>query len=186
MATIILDAGHGPNTAGKRSPDGKLVEFRFNSEVAELLRHYLLLEGVDVFYSHENSRDVPLSERASIANRLDADAFVSIHANAFGNGWNEAQGIETYMYPQVSKRTAALANLIHSSMISACGRKDRGVKTANFAVLRETKMPAVLVECGFMTNREEASLLLSRAYRVQCARAIGFGILSWLYHEKIV
>lgn len=185
MATIILDAGHGPDTPGKRSPDGKLVEYRFNSDVAEQVRHYLQLEGVDAFYSHENSRDVPLSERAAIANRLDGDAFVSIHANAFGSHWNEVQGIETYMYPYASKQTAALTELIHSSIISACGRKDRGVKTANFAVLRETKMPAVLVECGFMTNREEAGLLFSRAYRVQCARAIGFGILSWLYHEKI-
>ena len=122
----------------------------------------------------------------SIANRLDVDAFVSIHANAYGNDWNEAHGIETYMYPTANKRTAALAELIHSSMISACGRKDRGVKTADFAVLRETKMPAVLVECGFMTNREEAGLLLSNTYRVQCARAIGFGILNWLYHGKII
>ena len=186
MATIILDAGHGPLTPGKRSPDGRLLEFQFNADVAERVRHYLLLEDVDVFYSHENSRDVPLSERAAIANRLDGDAFVSIHANAFGSDWNKAQGIETYMYPYASKKTAALTELIHSSMISACGRKDRGVKTANFAVLRETKMPAVLVECGFMTNREEAGLLLSGAYRVQCARAISFGILSWLYHEGII
>ncbi|MCM3745327.1 N-acetylmuramoyl-L-alanine amidase [Sporosarcina luteola] len=186
MATIILDAGHGPLTPGKRSPDGKLLEFHFNVELAERIRHYLLLEGVDVFYSHENSRDVPLTERAAIANKLDADAFVSLHANAFGNGWNETQGIETYMYPQASKRTAALAEQVHRSLIAACGRKDRGVKTANFSVLRETRMPAALVECGFMTNREEAGLLLSSAYRVQCARAIGFGILNWLYHEKII
>lgn len=185
MATIILDAGHGPNTPGKRSPDSRLLEFHFNSEVAELLRHYLLLEGVDVFCTHENGRDAPLAERTTLANRLDGDAFVSIHANAYGNDWNEVQGIEMYMYPQTSKQTALLAELIHRSMISVCERKDRGVKTANFAVLRETKMPAVLVECGFMTNREEAGLLLSRSYRVQCARAMCFGILSWLYHVKI-
>jgi len=184
MALIILDAGHGPNTAGKRSPDGKLLEFHFNSTVAEILKHCLLLEGVGVIYSHENGRDVPLQERTAIANRLNADAFISIHANAYGNNWNDAQGIETYIYPHASKRTAALSELIHSSMILACGRKDRGVKTANFAVLRDTKMPAVLVECGFMTNREEAALLLSKAYRVQCARAISFGILNWLYREK--
>lgn len=185
MATIILDAAHGPNTPGKRSPDGRLLEFHFSSEVAELLKHYLLLEGIDVFCTHENGRDVPLSERASLANRLNADAFVSIHANAYGTGWNEANGIETYKYPQTGKQTTLLAELIHRSMLSACERKDRGVKTANFAVLRETKMPAVLVECGFMTNREELGLLLSKAYRVQCARAMCFGILSWLYRRKI-
>jgi N-acetylmuramoyl-L-alanine amidase len=186
MTLIIIDAGHGPNTAGKRSPDGKLREFHFNSAVAEILKHCLLLEGVDVIYSHENGRDVPLQDRISIANRLNADAFVSIHANAYGTNWNDAQGIETYMYPQASKRTTALTELIHNSLILACGRKNRGVKSANFAVLRDTKMPAVLVECGFMTNREEAALLLSKAYRVQCARAISFGILNWLYRGEII
>lgn len=186
MALLILDAGHGPNTSGKRSPDGKLLEFRFNSAVAQIVKHCLMLEGVNVIYSHENGRDVPLPERTSIANRLNADAFVSIHANAYGSNWNDAHGIETYMYPQASKRTAILAEQIHSSLILACGRKDRGVKTANFAVLRDTKMPAVLVECGFMTNREEAALLLSKAYRVQCARAISFGILNWLFREKLI
>ncbi|MCG7345566.1 N-acetylmuramoyl-L-alanine amidase [Sporosarcina sp. ACRSL] len=181
MATMIIDAGHGPKTPGKRSPDGALLEFQFNCAVAELLKLYLQQEGIDVFFSHEYGRDVPLWERTAIANRLNADAFVSIHANAYGNNWNEAHGIETFTYPQVGKQTSRLAEQIHHSLVAACGRRDRGIKTANFAVLRETKMPAVLVECGFMTNREEANLLLSNTYRVQCARAISFGVLNWLY-----
>ena len=184
MAKILLDAGHGPATPGKRSPDGKLLEFSFNSAVAEMIKQTLHSEGVEVVLSHSPNRDVPLAERTSLANKLNVDAFVSIHANAFGNGWNDAQGIETYIYPKASKQSEALAAVVHTSLISACRRKDRGVKTANFAVLRDTKMPAILVECGFMTNREEADLLLQNGYRKQCARAIAFGILAWLYHGK--
>lgn len=184
MAKILLDAGHGPATPGKRSPDGKLLEFSFNSAVVGMVHHYLLSEGVEVVFSHSTNRDVPLTERTTLANKLNVDAFVSIHANAFGNEWNAAQGIETYIYPKASKQSEALADVIHTSLIAACRRKDRGIKTANFAVLRDTKMPAILVECGFMTNREEADLLLQKAYRQQCARAIAFGILAWLSHGK--
>lgn len=184
MTNILIDAGHGPNTPGKRSPDGLLREFDFNSAVARLTKHYLLLEGIEVQFVHDSVKDVPLLERITFANKQKVDAYVSIHANAFGNGWNEAQGIETYIYPSAGKNTAALASLLHNSLLLACNRKDRGVKKANFAVLRETTMPAVLIECGFMTNQEEAKLLLTKSFRVQCARAIAFGILTWLYRGK--
>ncbi|MBY0222782.1 N-acetylmuramoyl-L-alanine amidase [Sporosarcina newyorkensis] len=181
MTLIILDAGHGPNTPGKRSPDGKLREFQFNSAVAALVGDRLSREGIKVRYVHEASRDVPLNERTALANRLRADAYVSIHANAHGNGWSEAHGIETYIYPQASKSSSVLASLVQKNIITACQRTDRGVKKANFAVLRDTQMPAILVECGFMSNRTEALLLQSKAYQLQCARAITFGILCWVY-----
>jgi len=77
-----------------------------------------------------------------------------------------------------------LASLTQDALIVACERADRGVKKANYAVLRETRMPAVLIECGFMTNREEAALLMSNAYRVQCARAIAFALSTWIYLGK--
>lgn len=183
MTIIVLDAGHGPDTPGKRSPDGRLKEFEFNAATARLAGEMLAREGVTVHYVHQAARDVPLNERTAAANRLRAHAYVSIHANAYGNGWNAAQGIETYMYPQASKSSGVLADQVQRAMVSACNRADRGVKKADFAVLRDTKMPAILVECGFMTNREEASLLLSHAYRMQCARAIAFGVLCWIYRK---
>lgn len=181
MTIIVLDAGHGPDTPGKRSPDGKLREFQFNSATARLAGEMLAREGATVHYVHKAVRDVPLNERTAEANRLRADAYVSIHANAYGSGWNSAQGVETYLYPQASKSSGVLADKVQRAMIAACGRTDRGVKKADFAVLRDTRMPAILVECGFMTNREEAALLQSRAYQMQCARAIAFGVLCWMY-----
>jgi N-acetylmuramoyl-L-alanine amidase len=180
----MIDAGHGPETAGKRSPDGLLREFSFNSAIADLVKHYLIEEGFTVIFAHNALEDVPLPVRTKLANSLNVDAFVSIHANAFGSDWNSTNGIETFVYPTASKESMTLASLTQDALIVACNRANRGVKKANYAVLRETRMPAVLIECGFMTNREEAALLMSNAYRGQCARAIAFALSTWIYLGK--
>ncbi|MED4017012.1 N-acetylmuramoyl-L-alanine amidase [Sutcliffiella cohnii] len=181
---IVLDAGHGYSTAGKRTPDG-MREYEFNRVVANYARTELLkYQDVQVLFTHSDDRDVPLSERCRAANNWKAELFVSIHANAFGNGgWaDSAHGIETYIHPVTNSNTPKIAKAIHDSLIKATGRRDRGVKTANFQVLRETDMSAVLAECGFMTNREEAALLKTSAYRKKCALAIVDGIVS---HYKL-
>ncbi|HSI68120.1 MAG TPA: N-acetylmuramoyl-L-alanine amidase [Planococcus sp. (in: firmicutes)] len=173
---IIIDAGHGPNTPGKRSPDGKLREFQFNSAVAQEVKKRLVLDGHTVIFSHQEDRDVPLLERTRLANRMGADLFLSIHANAFGNAFNSANGIETFTYYKSSGESNRLAAFVQNALVLSTGRKNRGIKHADFAVLRDTAMPAILIECGFMTNREEAQLLKSSSYRRDCARAIVFGI----------
>jgi N-acetylmuramoyl-L-alanine amidase len=178
---IVIDAGHSFSTPGKRSPDGSLREYQFNSAVARYAADRLFTgyEGVDIMLTHDDSRDVPLKERTDRANAWKADLFVSIHANAYGDGgWNDAKGIETYVYTTRPAAALRLAEAVHRNLIRATGRPDRGVKTANFHVLRETKMTAILVECGFMTNREEAELLKSDAYRRKCAEAIVTGIVE--------
>ena len=185
MMKIMIDAGHGPDTAGKQSPDGLLREFSFNNAVANLLQHYLTDEGLTVFLAHDERKDVSLTERTNFANRMKVDAFISIHANAYGTNWNQANGIETYTYLTASKESLALASLVQRSLLTACNRPDRGVKKANFAVLRDTKMPAILIECGFMTNQQEAALLLQKAYRQQCAKAIAFAVTAWIYRGKV-
>ena len=176
---IVIDAGHGPDTPGKRSPDESLREYQFNSAVARYVADELLhgYEDVEILLTHDDSRDVSLRERTDRANAWKADVFVSIHANAYGaGGWNDAKGIETFVYTTRPAAAVKLAEAVHRNLIRMTGRPDRGVKTANFHVLRETKMPAILVECGFMTNREEAALLKTDAYRRKCAEAIVAGI----------
>ncbi|WP_436373595.1 N-acetylmuramoyl-L-alanine amidase [Cytobacillus sp. BC1816] len=170
---IILDAGHGFSTSGKRSPNG-MREYEFNRAVAELAKEMLeSYQNTVVSFAHSDIRDVPLAERTALANKQNADCYLSIHANAFGTGgWNSAGGIETYVYPSKPREALALAQKIQRNLISSTGLRDRGVKTADFQVLRETKMTAVLVECGFMTNKEEASLLRTPLYRKRCAQAI--------------
>lgn len=173
---IMIDAGHGPDTPGKRSPDGRLREFHFNSAVAEEVKKRLLMDGHSVFFSHQNDLDVPLHERTALANRLKVDLFVSIHANAMGHLYNSANGLETFTYSRPQATTKELAAKVQSSLLLVTGRKDRGVKQGDFAVLRDTHMPAILVECGFMTHKQEVELLKSAAYRKRCALGICFGI----------
>lgn len=177
---IVIDAGHGPNTPGKRSPDGTLREYQFNSVVARYVADELLhgYEGVEILLTHADDRDVPLKERTDKANNWKADLFVSIHANASGNDWNSAQGIETYVYTTRPPAAVKLASAVQRHLIRATGRPDRGVKAENLHVLRETKMTAILVECGFMTNRQEVELLKSDEYRRKCAAAIVQGIVE--------
>jgi N-acetylmuramoyl-L-alanine amidase len=170
---IVLDAGHGYQTPGKRTPDG-MREYEFNRAVAShaksLLDNY---GGITVFFAHSDTGDIPLSQRTGQANNRKANVYISIHANAVGNGsWNEACGIETFVYVTKPKESLSLAEKIQRNLTAMTGLADRGVKTANFHVLRETKCPAVLVECGFMTNRHESSLLHSDEYRKLCATAI--------------
>ncbi|WP_391116953.1 N-acetylmuramoyl-L-alanine amidase [Psychrobacillus sp. L3] len=176
---IMLDAGHGPETPGKRTPDGKMREFEFNQVVVQLMKMELQKCGVIVLLSHLGTSDVPLIERTTLANKLGVNAFISIHANAFGSSWNDVSGIETFTYTKPSSHSKILSKLIQDSMCSTTKRTNRGVKRANFAVLRDTKMPAVLVECGFMTNRAEAALLQSASYRNLCSNAMAHAILSW-------
>lgn len=177
---IVLDAGHGPNTLGKRSPDGTLREYVFNSDVArkaaDLLAAY---EGVETLLTFEDGRDVSLAERTNRANAWKADLFVSIHANASGDRWSLAQGIETYIYTKASAASQRLANIVQQRIVAVTGLLNRGVKKENFHVLRETRMPAILVECGFMTHRQEIELLKSNEYRQRCAKAIVQGIVQY-------
>lgn len=179
---IAIDAGHGPETLGKRCPDGSMREFEFNQAVAEGVKDQLLrYPDVDVLFTHDSSRDVPLKERTTQANRWGADVFVSIHANAVGNGgWDSAGGIETYVYPTRPAAAVELAEQIQQALVQATGLQNRGVKHADFHVLRETTMTAVLIECGFMTNPREAALLKGNEYRQTCAEAIASALATVL------
>ncbi|WP_340701617.1 N-acetylmuramoyl-L-alanine amidase [Brevibacillus borstelensis] len=184
---FVIEGGHGPDTPGKRTPDGSMREFHFNSAVARYVRDGLMqYEGVEVLFTHADDRDVPLKERTDKANAWKADAFVSIHANAFGNNWNEANGIETFVYTSRPAAAVKLAEAVQRAIIRATGRRDRGVKAGDLHVLRESNMTAILVECGFMTNREEAELLKSDEYRRKCAAAIAQAIAEVYGLKKAV
>ncbi|APH03639.1 N-acetylmuramoyl-L-alanine amidase [Bacillus weihaiensis] len=181
---ILIDAGHGPNTPGKRSVDG-MKEYEFNSAVAKEVKTNLLqYEGISVLFSHSDKKDVPLQERVALANSEKVDCFLSIHANAYGNGsnWTEAEGIETFIYVTKPHEAYLLATSVQRELVRQTNRKNRGVKQANFYVLKETSMTAILCECGFMTNKEEAALLRSASYRKKCAKAISDAIAS---HYKL-
>ncbi|WLR41664.1 N-acetylmuramoyl-L-alanine amidase [Bacillus carboniphilus] len=181
MIKIVLDAGHGMHTPGKRVPDGTMREWEFNSKVVQKtirkLKEYqdVMILRVD---DHTGEKDIPLVERTNKANSFAANCYVSVHANAYGRGFTNPSGIETYIYPSRPKEALSLASLVQKNLVHETGRRNRGVKAANFHVLRETKMTAILCECGFMTNKEESQLLKSDQYRQKCADAIAQGIAS--------
>ncbi|MGM0843844.1 MAG: N-acetylmuramoyl-L-alanine amidase [Bacillota bacterium] len=173
---IIIDAGHGYSTPGKRSPSG-MREYEFNRAAALAARETLLFyEKTEVYFTHSDKEDVSLKRRTNYANRMKGDVFISIHANAFGNGWNDANGVETYVHATKPAAALSLATSIQTRLTASTGLVNRGVKAADFHVLRETEMTAVLVECGFMTNRKEADLLKTSSFRAACGQAIALAL----------
>ncbi|MGM7683743.1 N-acetylmuramoyl-L-alanine amidase [Cytobacillus sp. Hm23] len=185
---VVLDAGHGYHTPGKRTPDNSMREWEFNSAVAKYAKELLLnYKDIEVRFTHDSSgrEDVTLTNRTSYANNWDADVFVSIHANAAGHGgYNDVTGIETFVYVTNPKNARILAETVQKQLVTLTGRKNRGVKTANYTVLRQTMMDAILCECEFMTNKEAASLLKDDAYRQLCAKAIVKGLVEHYQLEK--
>jgi len=131
--------------------------------------------------TRENDRFIPLTGRAEIANTLNADIFVSIHANSHPR--ISVNGTETYAHWDASKENWALAWYVQSEMIKRIGLSDKGLKAANFSVLRNTEMPAILVESGFLSNPTEERLLKSDSFQQKVAEGIVAGI-SRYYQEK--
>ena len=155
MASVTLDFGHGgkdPGGTGNGLKEKDIV-LKVGLEVGKILERH----NVKVVYTRKTDVFVELSERASIANKANTDIFVSIHANAFSNA--NAKGLETYNYTG-SKKGRALASDIHTQLVKdKLYTANRGLKTANFAVIKHTKMPAVLIELGFITNKDDVKIL---------------------------
>jgi N-acetylmuramoyl-L-alanine amidase len=178
MPTVCLDYGHGKSTAGKRSPDGTLLEYEFNRDVGRRLKAILERHNVKVIETVEDDTDLALSSRCGVANFYECDYFVSIHANAHKEEWTTASGWEIYVIAK-GGQAEELAKRIHKYS-KELGLKDRGIKVANFQVLRDTEMPAVLIEHGFYTNKEECEKLKSDDFRQKCAECDAKGILEQL------
>ncbi|MCC5832643.1 MAG: N-acetylmuramoyl-L-alanine amidase [Chlamydiales bacterium] len=185
METIVIDAGHGGKDGGSISQRDSYEEKELTLETAHMIRTHLNQLGYKTVMTRTQDTYVPLSKRAEIANSLNADLFVSIHYNYSPN--NEAQGIEVYYYkeeknPASSRivKSKALGSLVLKKVITNTGADSRGVKEANFAVIRETKMPAILVEAGFLSNPKERERVRDPKYQRLIARAIAQGIDQYL------
>ncbi|NEO27459.1 MAG: N-acetylmuramoyl-L-alanine amidase [Kamptonema sp. SIO4C4] len=170
---VTIDPGHGgrdPGAIGLGGLREKDVILPISQEVARILER----NGVTAMLTRADDRFISLRGRTEMANRAGADLFVSIHANAVGGGRSNVNGAETFYY----STGYDLAQDIQSSIIRNTGMNNRGVKRARFYVLRNTAMPAVLVEVGFVTGRTDAARLASPAFRSQMAEAIAAGILN--------
>jgi N-acetylmuramoyl-L-alanine amidase len=174
---IALDPGHGGRDPGAVGIGGLRetdIVLEVGLRVAELLQQH----GAEVLLTRTDEREIGLEPRVLVANRANADLFVSIHANAISMSRPDVNGVETYFYSSVAAEN--LATYLQESMLEATNMNSRGVKEARFYVLRRTTMPAALVEVGFVTGATDAPLLADSAFRDIIAQAITRGILQYV------
>lgn len=199
LMSVCLDPGHGGKDPGNE--EGRRREKDFTLQLARALGEVLGEAGLQVVLTRSGDTFVPLPDRTETARRRDADLFVSLHFNAALSEKDQVHGVEVYcLTPAGAESTNArgesddtaacagnrfdeknmlLAFQIQKALVRELPVEDRGVKHARFAVLRNARIPAVLVEAGFMSHPQESRRIFDAQYRRELARAIAHGILSY-------
>lgn len=200
MPKVAIDAGHASNTSGKRTPSG-YREHWFNVMVANYIDIGLRERGfqtLKVGWNDSNSKDdseVSLGERQRQIKNANCDISISIHANASGDGktYNSVQGVETFIHSNSSYigDSKNLANCVHSYLIQGTKQTNRGIKSNEFAMCNCKNMgvkSAILIECAFMTNSYEESLIKSESFCKECAEEIIHGICDYfkIPYKKLI
>ena len=177
MKRVMLDAGHGGHDPGAKKyiveKDTALKLALYTGEA--LAKGY---EGIEVLYTRKTDKFISLTDRAAMANRADVDYFVSFHHNGGGG-----TGFESYIHPAAGARTVAYQNTVHAEImafLSKQGVRDRGKKRADYAVLRETVMSAILLENLFVDHSADATKLKDDKFLRGLAAAIARGIAKAL------
>lgn len=170
--TIMIDAGHGGKDPGAIAATG-LREKDVNLDVTKRLASLLRSKGATVLLTRDTDDFIALDDRAELANRARPDLFISIHADAAETA--DARGFTAYISRNASNASFKAADAIVSQMQST-GLENRGVRKANFVVVHKTACPAVLVELGFLSNRDEAQLLADEGFRQQLALSLADGV----------
>ena len=168
--TIVVDAGHGGHDRGG-VPYQRIGEKGMTLDVSQRLKRVLEARGYRVIMTRNSDVFVPLGTRVAIANAHRGSTFVSVHFNSSRRAG--ANGVETYYYRSDS---ASLAASIHRNVVAGAPTENRGIRRRGFYVLRRTRVPSVLVECGFLTNPEEGRLAQNPSYRQALAERIARGI----------
>jgi len=170
--TVVIDAGHGGYDRGG-IPGQRVSEKDMTLDVARRLKSVLAASGYRVVMTRDSDVFVPLGTRCAIANSNRDAIFVSVHFNSATR--RGASGIETYFY---NRDSLSLASAIHHYVAGGAPSSNRGVRRRGYYVLRRTNMPAVLVECGFLTNPIEAGYAQNASYRQKLAEEIAAGVRS--------
>lgn len=172
MKTICIDCGHGGSDSGAVGVNG-LKEKDYNLLIGKRVVNYLKNYDVKVVTTRESDDFISLEKRVNMSNKNNCDLFISIHCNAHTN--ESANGFETYSYTGNSD----LQKLIHKNILNRISSlKDRGIKKASYYVLKYTKASAVLIECGFITNKSDYKILLNNIDNI--ALAISQSIVVFL------
>lgn len=194
---VMLDPGHGGEDDGASSKQPPVKEKDFTLSMATNLGARLVAAGFQVVYTRTNDTSVSLDDRSRLARRRKADLFISLHANFAPNP--DASGVETYVLTpcgfsgtasgsrtpgwQIGNRNdfhnTLLGYSVHSRLVAVTNAADRGLKRQSFAVLRETCCPAILVEFGFLSNRDDVQSMLDPAWQNIHAAAVADGIAAY-------
>ncbi len=168
--TVVIDAGHGGHDRGG-IPGQRIAEKDMTLDVAQRLRNVLAANGYRVVMTRDSDVFVPLATRVAIANSYRNGVFVCVHFNATNR--MGAGGIETYFY---GRDSLPLASAVHYYVAGGAPSANRGVRRRGYYVLRKTNVPAVLVECGFLTNPTEGAYAQTVSYRQKLAEEIAAGV----------
>ncbi|HBG49857.1 MAG TPA: hypothetical protein DDW90_10235 [Cyanobacteria bacterium UBA9971] len=174
---VVLDAGHGGQEPGAIRAGN--YEKNITIDITQRVKTYLKQSGINVIMTREEDETVSLKQRAAITNTEDPDAFVSIHVNSSEN--SGVRGLETYYFTPQSK---ALAQSVHAKLVNYINSTDRGIRTARFYVIRNTAVPAILAEVGYLSNDSERYSILTEERKNATAKAIAEGILNYLRSKK--
>ncbi|MFM2167317.1 MAG: hypothetical protein RIS79_1688 [Verrucomicrobiota bacterium] len=191
IPVVLVDAGHGGHDGGAVANGG--IEKHLTLSIAKRLRDELIAAGLRVVMTRETDTFLPLEERATLTKKHGAEAFVSVHINTDGSG-SAATGIETYFAgkPSLSAMRQAgqkgenapvsekLAETVQRCVCAETQAENRGTKERDYVVIEQAACPAVLVECGFLTNSEESRRLKDAAHQEKLARGIASGVKLFL------
>ena len=184
---IAIDPGHGGSDSGAIGPTG-IMEKSVTMRVSRELKRLLEAEGAQVVLTRTGDTEVSekgaaatsveeLQARCDVANKANADIFLSIHADAFTN--REVKGTTAYYYEKGTKQSRLLADSVRTALIDSIGTVDRGTQTCNFYVVKHTDMPAILVEISFISNPDEEKMMNSETGVKKIARGIADGIADY-------
>ncbi len=194
---VLVDAGHGGHDGGAVANGG--IEKHLTLDIARKVRDELIAAGLRVVMTREKDAFLPLEERAALTEKFGAAAFVSVHINTDGSG-SEAEGLETYFAGKpslaVMRKTGVkgenelmsekLATLVQRCACDESQAANRGTKQRDYVVIEEARCPAVLVECGFLTNATEARRLKDKAHQEKLARGIASGVKLFLQSKPAI
>lgn len=174
--TVMIDPGHGGNDPGTTS--GTVDEKDITLDIALLVKEYLEECNVSVLLTREDDTYIDKYDRAELANEKNVDLFVSIHCNYLEDNPG-ISGVETY-YMENARNGMEFATAVHNNILSVTGANDMYVRTNDFVVIKNTLMPAILVETGYLSNAEDVRLLSTDEYKQKMAYGIAAGIVEYL------
>ena len=185
MKIIAIEAGHGLKTAGKQTPTG-IKEWELADKVRDKVVKILKPYDVKFIFTDndEGLVDESLAVRINKYMKEGANAFISLHLNALSGKWGKHTGVEVFVDKKYTAQDMKLAKLVYDKLVKYMGLKGRGIKKENWAVINQNRIPAILVEGGFMDSTIDYTVITSDEGQEAYAKAVAEGLIEFLDLKK--